>query len=307
LNVANGNITANTLSILAGTQNAAFSIGNSNIVIGNNGPVTISTGGIPNVMSISTTNVTANATFSTTGSLIYQGQTQLVNAGSFNTGSAYQIIVLGDTDWAAAAGTNNIAAGSFNISDPYVVATVGDTDWVSIGATASAVVDGEITDGNNGQFVGEISDVAASPIINFLGDISDGAGGIGQILNVTTSPSPSLIISGMIIAGFGVSAATQITGQLTGTPGGIGTYSVDIPQIVTSTTIQGATAGTNLYVSSVITSGMTIAAGTEISGVGVVPNTTIIAQIDGSPSGIGNYTVDTSQVVFSSTIDAISI
>ena len=307
LNVANGNITANTLSILAGTQNAAFSIGNSNIVIGNNGPVTISTSGIPNVMSISTTNVTANATFSTTGSLIYQGQTQLVNAGSFNTGSAYQIIVIGDTDWAAAAGTNNIAAGSFNISDPYVVATVGDTDWVSIGATASAVVDGEITDGNNGQFVGEISDVAASPIINFLGDISDGSGGIGQILNVTTSPSPSPIISGMTIAGFGVSAATQITGQLTGTPGGIGTYSVDISQIVTSTTIQGATAGTNLYVSSVITSGMTIAAGTEISGVGVVPNTTIIAQIDGSPSGIGNYTVDTSQVVFSSTIDAISI
>ena len=306
LNVANGNITANSLSIIAGVQNAAFSVGSSNIVIGNNGPVTISTGGISNVLSINTTNVTANATFSTSGSLIYQGETQLVNAGSFVVGKSYQITTLGSTDWAAAAGTNNILAGSFNISDPYVIATVGDTDWVSIGATASAVVDGEITDGNDGQFVGEIYDVSISTAINFLGEISDGAGGIGQILNVTTSPSPSPIIIGMIISGIGVSSPTQITGQLTGTLGGIGTYSVDVIQLVSSTTIQGAIAGTNLYVSSVTTSGMTIAAGTELSGSGVAPATTILNQIDGSPNGIGNYTVDTSQVVFSSTIDAIS-
>ena len=306
LNVANGNITANSLSIIAGVQNATLSVGSSNITIGNNAPVTISTGGIPNVMSISTTNVTANATFSTTGSLIFQGEAQVVNAGLFTIGKSYQITTLGNTDWASAAGTTNIPAGSFTISDSYIISTVGDTDWVSIGATASAVVDGEITDGNNGQFIGEIYDNSVSTIISFSGDISDGAGGIGQILNVTTSPAPSTIVIGMQIAGYGVTSSTQITGQLTGTPGDIGTYSVDIPQFVPSATIQGASAGTNLYVAGVTTYGTTITVGTVLSGSGVVPNTTILAQVNGIPNGVGNYTVDTSQVIFSSTIDAIS-
>ena len=311
LNVANGNITANTLTIIGSTQNASFSIGNSNVIIGNNGPISISSGGTPNVLTISHANINANATFSTTGSLIYQGQAGLVDAGNFVVGESYQITTIGDTNWASIAGTNNISPADLLIGEPYIITTVGDTDWVSLGAAPSAVVYGQISDTSPAQVQGHIND--GGPVVQVVGYISNGLDPTnpsvepGLILTVTvadTNPAV-LLTTGMSLTWAGIGLPTTITGQISGTTGREGTYSVDVSQLVDTTIIQSILPGTNLYVSTVNTPG-TIIAGTVLSGDGIITNTTVLAQIDGTPSGVGNYTVDTSQAAFDTTINSIS-
>ena len=64
-----------------------------------------------------------------------------------------------------------------------------------------------------------------------------GVGSItGTVLTITAITSGTLT-TGAIISGSGVSAGTTIVNQLTGSSGGIGTYTVSISQTVASTTI----------------------------------------------------------------------
>jgi hypothetical protein len=73
----------------------------------------------------------------------------------------------------------------------------------------------------------------------FTGAINDGTPpGAGTVLTVS-AVSSGTILTGMKIAGTGITAGTQITGQVSGTTGGVGVYSVDISQEVASTTITG--------------------------------------------------------------------
>ena len=59
----------------------------------------------------------------------------------------------------------------------------------------------------------------------------------GRVLTVSTQPTGTLRI-GQVLSGTGIAAGTVITAQLTGTAGGIGTYSVaGAAQLVASTTI----------------------------------------------------------------------
>ena len=76
----------------------------------------------------------------------------------------------------------------------------------------------------------------------------------GSIAGLTLTVASALtgtIGVGMVLSGAGgggVTANTAVTGQLTGTPGGLGTYSVNISQTVTSSTITGASgAAETLY------------------------------------------------------------
>ena len=61
---------------------------------------------------------------------------------------------------------------------------------------------------------------------------------VGTVLTVTTLTSGE-IYAGMVIAGTGVIADTTIITQVSGTPGGVGVYTVDTSQYVPSTTITG--------------------------------------------------------------------
>lgn len=144
--------------------------------------------------------------------------------------------------------------------------------------------------------------------------ISNGSGGAGTILNVSSVTSGTLA-TGQNIGGGTISANTIITGQLSGTTGGVGTYSVNNTQLVAGGTtvisqvdvssftsitgpavFVGSIASTTLTVTSV-TSG-TIAIGQEITGTGVATGTYITA---GSGS---SWTVSTSQSVTSTTISS---
>lgn len=102
---------------------------------------------------------------------------------------------------------DTVTAGSFGIGRLFTILRLGTTNFVAIGAAAAAVVTASIT---------------------------------GTTLNVTIVTSGALAV-GTRITGTGIIAGTYITARNSGT-GGIGTYTVNISQTVSSTTVTGQPA-----------------------------------------------------------------
>lgn len=122
----------------------------------------------------------------------------------------------------------------------------------------------------------------------------------GNVLAVTAVGSGSLVV-GETISGTGVTTGTVLLNQISGTTGGIGTYTVSIAQTVASTTISG-TYG--LLTVTAVGSGALVN-GDVLSGSGVTAGTTIVAFGTGT-GGTGTYDVSISQTASSTTITAAS-
>jgi hypothetical protein len=118
------------------------------------------------------------------------------------------------------------------------------------------------------------------------------------VLTVTAVGSGTLVVGGTL-AGTGIQAGTTVVNQLTGTTGGIGTYTVNIPQTVASTTV---TQTSGVLTVTAVGSG-TIGIGDVLSGSGVTAGTTVVAFGTGT-GGTGTYIVNTSQTASSTTITA---
>ena len=141
----------------------------------------------------------------------------------------------------------------------------------------------------------------SSPVsAQFTGSIS------GTTLTVTSVTSGT-ITAHQALFGVGVTPNTVITALGTGT-GGIGTYTVNISQTVSSkqmnsaavaARVTGAISGTTLTVASVASG--TLYVGQTIQGTGVTANTIITALGTGT-GGAGTYTVNFSQTVASTTL-----
>ena len=120
---------------------------------------------------------------------------------------------------------------------------------------------------------------------------------IADDIMTVTATSAGVLYPGAVLSGTGVTSGTQIADQLTGTTGGIGTYSVSKDQSVTSTTIT-ATFGT-LAVSAV--SSGTVSVGQAVTGSGVTAGTIVTAL--GTGAGLtGTYFVQSTQTVASETL-----
>jgi len=119
----------------------------------------------------------------------------------------------------------------------------------------------------------------------------------GSVMYVTDVTSGKLVTGALLTSGAAV--GTVVTGQLSGDPGGVGTYAVSIAQTVDSTAVS-ATYGT-LTVSAV--SSGTLRVGQVLSGSGVSAGTQITEL--GTGEGLtGTYYVDLTQTVASTTITA---
>ena len=92
------------------------------------------------------------------------------------------------------------------------------------------------------------------------------------VLNVTAVGSGT-VEPGAAISGTGIQAGTLVGQQLTGTTGGIGTYLVNIPQTVASTTVSG-TYGL-LTIGGTVVAGFGV--GSVLSGANVTAGSTITA------------------------------
>src|SRR5262249_52289348 len=102
------------------------------------------------------------------------------------------------------------------------------------------------------------------------------------LLNVTSVAAGSIQV-GSIISGRGVPANAQITSQVNGMPGGVGTYSLYLPEGHITTESLTDTYGV-LTLGS--TSSGTVAIGEHVVGKGVLPDTAIEANLGGS--GVGS-------------------
>lgn len=153
----------------------------------------------------------------------------------------------------------------------------GKATFAATGSATSASVTGAIA-AATGSFTGAIND---------------------NILTITAVSSGTAVVGGLL-SGTNVATGTRIVSQLSGTAGGVGTYTVSIPnQTVASTTIS-ETYGT-LTVSAV--SSGTVGVGAVLSGSGVTAGTTVTALGTGT-GGIGTYVVDTTQTAGSTTVAA---
>jgi hypothetical protein len=157
-----------------------------------------------------------------------------------------------------------------------------------------------IVDGTN-RYTWRISSPSSAV---FTGSVS------GTTLTVTAVTNGTISINQSLF-GVGVTAETVITALGTGS-GGVGTYTINISQTVSSklmnstavgAVVTGAISGTTLTVASV-TSG-TLYVGQTIQGTGVTANTMITALGTGT-GGAGTYTVSTSQTVASITMYALN-
>lgn len=124
------------------------------------------------------------------------------------------------------------------------------------------------------------------------------------------------LVPGMVITGTGVDSGLTIVAQLTGTPGGAGTYTVSTNTGFASTTISSAAINTGFLWASdtvadaVTSNATTIAAGTgvmtvaamssgtievgqNVSGTGVPANLFVVSQLTGTPGGAGTYQLNT--------------
>ena len=146
-------------------------------------------------------------------------------------------------------------------------------------------------------------------LASFTGAIAaGGSAGVADVLTVTLMLAGNLGV-GSIINGVGVETATIIS---LGTGlGGNGTYNVStINQQTVSAVLMTATnvptplfsasscfiSGTTLTVGTSLTG--SIAIGDQIFGVGVAANTAVTAMAAGTLGGIGTYTVNNTQTVF---------
>lgn len=131
-----------------------------------------------------------------------------------------------------------------------------------------------------------------------------------------------VLVPGMVITGAGVAANTSVVAQLTGTPGGAGTYQMSNTTGFASTTISSASvdtgfdwasntvadaaftasiaAGTGIMTVTAVGSGA-LRVGLNISGSGVPANLFIVSQLTGTAGSTGTYQVNSIGPAVSST------
>lgn len=165
----------------------------------------------------------------------------------------------------------------------------GTTAFAPTGAPpAAAVVTGAIA----AQATTSVTASIAPVVSNTTGALTTG------VMTVTAVSSGAIVVGGAL-SGTGVQAGTTVLNQLTGTAGGIGTYTVSVPQTVASTTV---TQTSGLLTVSAVSSGV-LGIGDVLSGSGVTAGTTIVALGTGT-GGNGTYVVNISQTASSTTITA---
>lgn len=118
-------------------------------------------------------------------------------------------------------------------------------------------------------------------------------GSIADDILTVTAVGSGVVRPGTTISGTSVVTGTKIVSQLSGTPGGVGTYSVSIAeQVVASTTISG-TYGT---MTVTVAPATPFVVGGVLSGTGVAAGTVLTQFITGT-GGTGTYAVDNNTVV----------
>lgn len=215
---------------------------------------------------------------------IYLGQTSLVVPAGYEFGDLFDA---GDF-WV----TNNGTTEAFPGNKAFANNATGAASFAAAGTiptggsgTASSIAAGTAT------FTASIAIVPTQI----------GPGTNPGVMSVTAG---SGVVVGGVLSGTGVVVGTLVVAQLTGVTGGIGTYSVNIPQTVASTSIT-ETYGT-LTVGGTVTGTFSVGDSINGTGGGGVTAGTILTALGSGTGQAGTYIVNLTQTVTSSTINAQS-
>ncbi len=202
--------------------------------------------------------------------------------------------------------TTYLADASMVVAPGFMLTLYNGGDFIVVNDGATQALPGQTAYANYAD--GKVTFAAATNASSVTGTIAAGTfSSTGSITNeILTVTAGTVQIGGLITVG--AATGTIITGQLTGTLNGVGTYTVSIPgQTVASTTISG-TFGTFTAVSGLTG---TFGVGDVLAGSGgggVTSGTRITAQGPGNGvtgvGGLGTYIVDKTQTVTSSSITA---
>jgi hypothetical protein len=149
---------------------------------------------------------------------------------------------------------------------------------------------GSASSGGGATVTGSIGPQAAT----FTGSIS------GSTLTVTALATGTIAVGGTLsgTGGAGVVAGTQIVSQLSGTPGGVGSYALNVPEQTIPSSSMSEAYG--LLTTGTVSAG-TLTVGMLITGSGVISGTAITAFGTGA-GGTGTYIVNASQTVGAETL-----
>lgn len=192
------------------------------------------------------------------------------------------------------------AQTALQISGDFAVVNDGATE-AQYGHKAFAFVStGKVAFAPAGTVFGGASSTAsaiAAATFSVTGQIVD------NVFNVTVVGSGT-VVPGASIAGTGIptNPAPKIVAQLSGTPGGVGSYSLNVDEI---NTVSQTITGTYGVLTLGGASATPFLVGSVISGTNVVAGTKVSAILTGTGGGAGNtLAVDNNTVVASTTITA---
>jgi len=214
----------------------------------------------------------------------YLGEVSLVIPQGFPVGDLFDrgdFWIANNTGNAVTPGLKVYANNSTGAAQSFAATATPPTSGTSTASTIAA----------------STASVTASIAIPVAGNTT-GPGTVPAIMTVMAVVSGTLVPGGTL-SGTGVATGTMIVAQLTGTTGGVGTYSVSIAQTVASTTVS-ETYGT-LTVGGTVVSGFAV--GDTITG--AAAGTYITAPGTGT-GGAGTYIVSPTQTVGSGAINAYS-
>lgn len=191
-------------------------------------------------------------------------------------------------------------SGSLSVT---INGTVETASSISLSAATSFSNAAEII----GQALG-IEGVTQGTVTASIGGTFTATATTAKVLTVSAVLTGSLQVGDVVSGTDGANslpAATTIVAQLTGTPGGIGTYTISAattPSNMTSTTVTSLSKTLNVTVDSAAV----ISSGDILSGSGITTGTFVVSQISGTTGGVGLYNISTAQTVASETVTVFS-
>jgi hypothetical protein len=130
--------------------------------------------------------------------------------------------------------------GAVNLAN----ATTGTLAAANGGTGRSSYVAGNLIYATGSAALGAVPPAPATGAVLLAGASASFTGTIASTTLTISAVASGLITSGMVLVGAGVTGGTTITEQLTGTPGGVGTYTVSISQTVGPVSMTGSTSST---------------------------------------------------------------
>lgn len=145
-----------------------------------------------------------------------------------------------------------------------------------------------------------INVASVTAVGGFVGTAAQTAAGTTMTVSAVTA---GRLIVGSVLAGTGVDVGLTVVAQLTGTPGGVGTYTVSTTTGFASTAV---TATSDTMDVTAVGSGV-LGVGSKLSGSGVTAGTVITGQLSGTTGGVGVYTISPVQKWTSTTVSENAI